>query len=385
VTPFPRAPRDPRLDAVLADADVPAGLFDARQHEGCERVEEYVLRLTIDLVGRLGMAGVLDGTRTADDVVAACGFVADFRRAAGWLLARLAAAGLAVRDAAGRWALPGPLPPPELAAARAAALEGEPSYAPTYAMLDEAAAIYPRVARGETSGDAALFRKVGLWVAYFANANAYYALNNRLTAHVAARRLPPHARVLEIGAGLGSATEALLEAAAPAAFGAYRVTEPVEFFRRRAERTLTAARPDAPLVFAPLDLNAPWEAQGVAAGSQDVVWGVNVFHLAHDLDAGLAEARAALAAGGWLVVGEGVRPADDVPVGAELPFQILHGYAAVRLDPTTRPTPGFLTAERWLDALRRTGFTDVTVVPDVLRMRAIAPNFYAAAICGRRR
>ena len=36
-------------------------------------------------------------------------------------------------------------------------------------MLDEAAAIYPRVARGETSGERALFQRAALWTAYFNN------------------------------------------------------------------------------------------------------------------------------------------------------------------------------------------------------------------------
>ena len=127
-------------------------------------------------------------------------------------------------------------------------------------------------------------------------------------------------------------------------------------------------------------MNAPWD---VPSRSVQLVWGVNVFHLARDLDAGLAEARRTLAPGGWLVVGEGVRPVRGQPVGAELPFQILDGFLDVHLDPATRATPGFLTAEEWLAALARAGFTERALVPDVIRLRAIHPGFYAAAICGR--
>src|SRR5207247_1981503 len=81
-----------------------------------------------------------------------------------------------------------------------------------------------------------------------------------------------------------------------------------------------------------------------------LVWGVNVFHLARDLDAVLAEARAALVPGGWLVIGEALRPRRGEPVGAELPFQLLATFTDVILDPATRATPGFLTAEEWLGA-----------------------------------
>jgi len=173
-----------------------------------------------------------------------------------------------------------------------------------------------------------------------------------------------------VGAGLGSATEALLdELAARDAVGriaAYRATEPVPLFSRRAQRILTALHPGVPLAFGSLNVNDPWGAQGVAAGSQDLVWGVNVFHLARDLDAVLREAHAALAGGGWLVVAEGMRPSATDVVGAEFPFRLLESFTDVRLDPTTRPTSGFLTAEHWLAALARTGFGDVAVVPQHL-------------------
>src|SRR6184192_2702658 len=253
-------------------------------------------------------------------------------------------AGVVARAAGARYRLPGPLPSPDLTALRAEGLAADASYAPAFALLDEAATLYPRVARGETDGESALFRKLPLWVAYFSNQNGYYALNNRVTAQVAARRLAG-GPVLEVGAGLGSATEALLEALAerdtPGALSAYLVTEPVALFRRRAEQTLRAAWPGAPLAFAALDVNQPWAAQDVGPASVQLVWGVNVFHLARDLEAVLAEARAALVPGGCLVIGEGLRPRRGEPVGAELPFRLLASFTDVDLAQETRATPGF--------------------------------------------
>jgi hypothetical protein len=115
-----------------------------------------------------------------------------------------------------------------------------------------------------------------------------------------------------------------------------------------------------------------------------LVWGVNVFHLARDLRSALEQARASLAPGGWVVLGEGVRPFAGVPVGTELPFQILESFTDVELDPETRPSPGFLTAEQWQRALGRAGFGRVEIVPDVVRLRALHPGFFAAAVCCRR-
>ncbi len=71
---------------------------------------------------------------------------------------------------------------------RAACLEIAPSYVPAFTLMDEAAALYPRVARGEVSGDRALLMKASLWVAYFDNRNGYYALNNRVVAAAVAAR-----------------------------------------------------------------------------------------------------------------------------------------------------------------------------------------------------
>jgi SAM-dependent methyltransferase len=388
MTAFPTEPPDPRLYTILAEAGFGADLFNPHQHRSCVLVERYALELAVDLAARLELVPLLAAPCTVEEIAAARGFAPAFEPALRWLLARLTTAGILLRDGT-RHRLPAPLPAPPLAALRTEILAVDPAYAPALALLDEAAALYPRVARGEVDGERALFLRATLWVGYFNNANPYYALNNRVSAHAAAVRLPAAgARILEVGTGLGSATETLLgELDAAGRLGsvaAYDASEPVVFFRRRAARTLAAAWPRVPLTGTGLDLNAPWAEQGVAPASLDLVWGVNVFHLAQRLDVALREARAALTPGGWLVCGEGLRPGPMTPVGAELPFQLLRSFTDVEVDPVTRPTPGFLTAEHWQAAFARAGFIDVTLVPDALRLRALYPGFLAAAICGRR-
>ena len=384
--PFDIPPPDPRLYAVLAEAGFSDALFNPRQHRGCELVERYALHLAIDIVARLEIDDLLAEGSTVDALLGARRFVARFGLPLRWLLDRLALEGLITRGPGGRYRLVTPLPAPELDVLRAEGLANDPSYAPAFALLEAAGSLYPAVARGEIDAAQALFRRAALWFAYFSNANGYYAINNHVAAAAAAARLTAGAAVLEVGAGLGSATEALLEHPnlQEVRLASYRVTEPVALFRRRAERTLRAGHPEIPLSFSALDLNEPWAAQGVEAGCAELVWGVNVFHLARDLDAVLHEAHAALVRGGWLVIGEGLRPWPEQPVGAELPFQILPSFVDVTLDPATRATPGFLTAEEWVAALARVGFADRTLVPDAIRLRAIHPGFYAAGVCGRR-
>jgi len=400
---------DPRVYAILAESGFGPELFHERQHRACELVERYVLHQVLAIVDALGLRARLERGATPDAL--AEGLAAGFGGPLAWLVARLAADGLvtlddderpapraaggsdasrtpdgarAVRAVRARGALPTERRP----ALRAAILALEPTYEPTLALLDETAAAWVKVARGEATGERALLSRLGLWARYFDNQNGYYALQNRVAAAAAAAHVRSGARLLEVGAGLGGAAAALLEAldatGRRGGLDAYAVTEPVDAFRRRAERELRARWPDLPLRFAALDVNQPWGPQGVAPASVDLLFGVNVFHLAVDLDAVLREAATALAPGGWLIVGEGFRPTPTGPVGAELPFQILQAFTAVGCDPVTRPTPGFLMARHWTAALARAGLADVGVVPGVERMAAIAPRLYAGAVCGRR-
>jgi len=213
-------PADPRVLALLAAEGFGPELFNERQHEACERVELYVVRLALRLARGLGIERALATPRSVGELMAACGFATGFAAPLRWLLDLLAQDGFLARDhltAEPRYRIETPLPAAGVAEARAAALARDPDYAPTYAMLDEAAVAYGKVARGEATGERALFQNVGLWTGYFSNANPYYAINNRVGAAAVAARLPARGgRVLEVGAGLGSATAALLWHAADA-------------------------------------------------------------------------------------------------------------------------------------------------------------------------
>lgn len=367
------APPDPRLYDPLAALGLSPDPFDPIQDRACKLVDLYTLHVAVDLLRELADPDLLARGASADELLEKGGYTAAFRPALVWLLGRVAAAGIDARA---------PLPRTDRAPVRDACLATDPSYVPAFTLVDTAAELYPRVARGEVNGDRALLMKASLWIAYFDNRNGYYALNNRVVAEAAAARVEGKAScVLEVGAGLGSASEALLERLP--AVEHYHVTEPMPVFRRRAERKLRAARPDVALEFGPLDVNAPWAAQGAVPGHTLVV-GVNVFHLARDLVATLREAFEVLEPGGWLVAGEAIRPHPHACIGVEMPFQILQSYQAVETDPELRPTPGFLTAEGWTEALRRAGFTEIGLVPDAARLRDLWGGAITAAVCGRR-
>src|SRR3954469_7486757 len=143
---------------------------------------------------------------------------------------------------------------------------------PSYQIATLAAAQYPAVLRGETSGEQAMFGAEGIsaWVKYFSNDNPLYAISNAIGALAARDALADdNIAVLEIGGGLGSGADALIGQLGDGGreIAQYRFTEISPLFLKRAQRTLSARHPACPFIFAPLDIDRPFAEQGVKAGT----------------------------------------------------------------------------------------------------------------------
>lgn len=246
----------------------------------------------------------------------------------------------------------------------------------------------PAFFAGTMTGEEILFSpsRLPLWFRYFSNANPLYAVNNHLGALVLGRRLAgPDATVVEVGGGAGSAAEAALPRLA-GKISRYRFTEVVPTFLRRGERAARAVAPPGIRVEASrLDMTRPWAAQGIDAASCEAVYSVNCFHVAPDLDAVLAEAFAALAPGGLLVLSECVKPGNPFrPIYVDFIFEFLSSFSNVRTHPIRRPASGFLSPAAWRESLAAAGFADVEVTPDVESLAADYPDFFVAAVSARR-
>ncbi|HAK05685.1 MAG TPA: hypothetical protein DCO65_00200 [Spartobacteria bacterium] len=391
--PFNPQPLDPRLGQWLKG--YPPSLFSERLHQSIELMERYSIDLAIDLLGRLDVIDQLGEWRSARELCQALSFQPRFSSTLDWLLKRLLETGCieARTDSDTRsYRLRHAPWRPELARLRAIGLDIDCANAWTLDLLDQAASLYPAVARGEQSGEQGLFgaQAIALWLNYFHNNNLTYAANNWVSAVRAADCLStrPKLRILEVGAGAGSASEILLrwfdERGLLPRIERYLITEPNAFFRRRGQRELSKQYRDLPLEWGALDINLRWDSQGVACGGFDLVYGVNVLHVAKDLLFSLDQARGALAADGWLVIGECVRPYVNQPIYAELIFQILDSFTGVNTNPEIRPNPGFLTADQWRRAFTRAGFQRAEVMPEIDRIREIYSHFFTGAICGQR-
>jgi SAM-dependent methyltransferase len=353
--------------------------------------DEFIYRLTIRVLEETGLAPVGGEWASAEDIVTRAGLDARRARApVSWMLAHLAGRGWLAREegaAAPRFRAERALPDLDPAAVLAEQQRHDPACLPSYVLAETAARDYPAFLRGGPSGEEILFapRRLALWTGYFSNDNNLYAINNRVGAVALDAWMPGGgSTVLELGGGLGSGAAAAIERLAASGrldeVRQYRFTELVQAFLRRGERFLTERYSDAPLSFAPLDMNRPFEGQGVAPASVSIVYAVNTLHVAHDLAVTLGEVRRALEPGGQIIISECIRPWPGQTLYPEFVFNLLETFRSPRLHPAYRPNGGFLTPEQWSAALHATGFVDVRVLPDIARVRDVHATFYVAAV-----
>ncbi len=362
----------------------------------CDLLEEYVARLTLAVFRSSGLEAVFrtNAGATLEQALAQAGLAASVARVpVAWILAMLTLRGWLESgvEANGEilHRLDQPLPeldPDEILQRQQA---HDSRYLPSFAITSLAAEYYPAILRGQMTGEQALFSAEGIsaWVKYFSNDNPLYAVSNALGAIAAEQALPEGpSSILEIGGGLGSGTEALLDRIKSSAkpIAAYHFTEISALFLKRARRSLLARWSDFALNFAPLDIDRPFAEGGVAPGTYSLVYGVNVLHVARDLAATLRELRVALKVGGVMVMSECVRPVADTPLHMEFVFNLLAAFRDPLLVPTWRPNGGFLTPEQWTSALLANGFEGIRIYPDIAAIRGAYPSFVAAAIVARK-
>jgi SAM-dependent methyltransferase len=391
----PIEPQEAARVSAVVSLHLPPALrpsFDVRFTRSSALFDEFVYRLTLRVFGETGLTAAVSDWSNAEDAIAAAGL--EPGRAAvpvSWMLHHLRRRGLlAGEDAAGgpRFRAEQALSPLDPAPLAAEQREHDPACLPSYVLAEAAARDYPAFLRGRLTGEEILFAptRLPLWVGYFSNDNALYAVNNHVGAVAAEAWMPRRAgTLLELGGGLASGAAALLEQLAGASrlgdLQEYRFTELVPAFLRRGQRLLQDRFRDGPRVtFAPLDMNRSFTEQGVAPESVSIVYAVNTLHVAHDLAFTLQEIRRTLAPGGQLIVSECVRPWPADTLYPEFVFNLLQTFRAPRLHPGYRPNGGFLTPEQWTDALQAAGFRDVRLLPDVTRIRDEFSGFHVAAI-----
>ncbi len=158
-------------------------------------------------------------------------------------------------------------------------------------------------------------------------------------------------RILEIGAGTGATTAAVLAAL-------HRSDEPFEYtytdvspaFLRRGQARFDAA--GAELRFALLDIERSPESQQFANSEFDLVVATNVLHATRDLSATLGRVRALLRPGGWLLLNEAIEPNDFLA----LTFGLLPGWWSAEDTDRRYPHSALASRTTWESLLGEAGF-----------------------------
>lgn len=160
-------------------------------------------------------------------------------------------------------------------------------------------------------------------------------------------------RVLEVGAGTGGTSSALLPVL-PAARRRYRFTDVSDVFLAQARERFEGL-PGVEFGLFNLDEDLP--GQGLAAGSFDVIVSANAVHAVKDLRAALGRLHALLAPGGMLVLVESTVHFDyfDMTTG------LIEGWQHFADD--LRGDNPLLAPPVWLQALRDAGFHEASAWP----------------------
>ncbi|KAK1961304.1 PKS-NRPS hybrid [Colletotrichum sublineola] len=160
----------------------------------------------------------------------------------------------------------------------------------------------------------------------------------------------PKANILEIGAGTGAATSAVLGTIGDH-FGSYTFTDvSLAFFPEAQKRFADHVHK---MTFKKLDIGKPFEEQGFDSPLYDVVIAANVLHVSADIEVILRRARGVLKPGGFLVV---VEPTSD-HLRIQVIMGCLEGWWLAR-DNCRRFGP-VATIETWDEKLRNVGFTGI--------------------------
>lgn len=250
-----------------------------------------------------------------------------------------------------------PGPPPGTGGMRADLIARFPETEPYVALLDACLAAYPRVLREELSATEVLFPGGDIeMVSAIYRGNAAYDFTNRLLAELVSALAQRHddarpLRIVEVGAGTGGSTHAVLDALTERGIAFdYHYTDVSHSFLAHGRRTF-GARPN--LRFAVLDIDSDPVAQGFPAHEADLVVCANVLHATRSIDATLRNVRRLLAPGGVLAFTEATT---DLEVLA-LTFGLLEGWHAYR-DPGMRiPHSPLLSEAQWHAAMTAAGFS----------------------------
>ncbi|SMY28223.1 unnamed protein product [Zymoseptoria tritici ST99CH_1A5] len=159
----------------------------------------------------------------------------------------------------------------------------------------------------------------------------------------------PQMNILEIGAGTGALTKAVLKGLG-SAFDAYTFTDISSGFFERAEKRFQEF--SHKMEYRPLNIEVDVGAQGYQHGAYDVVGATNVLHATKSIKNSLRNVRQLLKPGGYLILVEWT--GDNLGI-----FTSYAGLPGLWLSEDGRTDGPLLSKDEWDEHLRDTGFSGI--------------------------
>ena len=359
------APLARPLSEYLADEGVEA----ADRSAFLEDMERLSRSYALSALEKLGWQRRAGETVTGEDLKGRLGIIEDHRRLLGRLLNILSEAGVLAPSGDGfviKLGAEDLLPDPSLADPESLAeqlVQKHPHGINELGLLRRCGASLAEVLQGSEDPLGLLFSDDGPGAAdLYLRAPASRAANSMLgdVVSAAVATLPDDRklRVIEVGAGTGSATASILPLLPAGRFN-YTFTDLSAGFFTQAEARL--AEYNAPVDYKALNIeNNPFE-QGFDPHGYDLVIAANVLHATRDLGETLSHCRELLAPSGQLIALEGLQRRSY----QDLTFGLLDGWW--RFSDDYRNDHALATPDGWNRALADTGYANVKFIgPDTL-------------------
>ncbi len=350
------------MRGAAAEALVAEDLSGAKVEQLIAALEQLSQAYTLQALQQLGWQPQADQRVTAEGLVEALGIQPNHLRLTGRLLEILSGSGLLAAEGEGAWRTLS-LAPAEAVPSDPDALQRElaakhPEGALELELLGRCGRALGDVLRGRSDPLALLFSETGASAGDLYSDAPVLRLCNRLIAssmRALVRALPAgrRLRVLEIGAGTGSATaQALPEL--PAEQTDYLYTDISAAFFSDAEARFAEAYPFVD--FRVLDIERDPLEQGFSQQGYDLIVASNVLHTTRDIGATLSHCRSLLAPQGTLVMMELLRK----QAWLDLTFGLLDGWW--RFQDDYRPDYALMDQALWQRVLGDCGFGQILAI-----------------------
>ncbi|WP_265670187.1 acyltransferase domain-containing protein [Verminephrobacter eiseniae] len=233
--------------------------------------------------------------------------------------------------------------------AETVARAGENLYTMMRGQVEPVAVIFPE---GASSGVEVLYQDFSF--GRYLNRIAAGTVAGLMQDRQAQRRQHAPYRILEVGGGTGGTTAWLLPELAGQPALRYDFTDISALFTRRAEHKFAEY---GFMAYRELDLQKDAQAQGLEAGSYDLIVAANVIHATQHVGRTLANLAPLLKPGGQLLMREITRPMRL--------FDFVFGPLVAPLhDEQARGGELFLTTARWKEQCLAAGFERIDWLPD---------------------